>query len=64
MKIYVQFSDQASTQIVSVFASPQDPDVFANYGEVDDSDARWGIYYTSLDAVTRVRLPAPTNASG
>ncbi|EFB3093237.1 TPA: hypothetical protein ODN95_003340 [Escherichia coli] len=38
--VYVQFSDEKETEIVSVFASPPDPDYYHFLGEVDESDER------------------------
>lgn len=38
--VYVQFSDEKETEIVSVFASPADPDCYQFLGEVDESDER------------------------
>ena len=38
--VYVQFSDKAETEIVTVFASPADPDHYQFLGEVDESDER------------------------
>ena len=38
---YVQFTDSNKTAIVSVFACPQDPDLYPNQGEVDETDARY-----------------------
>jgi hypothetical protein len=37
---YVQFTDNTDTVICSVFASPQDPNAWANLGEVEDNDPR------------------------
>ncbi|MEE3504822.1 tail fiber assembly protein [Pseudomonas sp. 10C3] len=42
---YVQFSDETETKIVSVFGGPQDPNVYPNQGEVDDTDQRYIDYF-------------------
>ena len=39
--IHVQFADASKSKVVSVFAGPQDPDYFANLGEVADDDPRY-----------------------
>ncbi|EGN3555152.1 hypothetical protein LE029_23380 [Escherichia coli] len=38
--VYVQFSDEKEAEIVTVFASPADPDYYQFLGEVDESDER------------------------
>lgn len=38
--VFVRFSDKAETKIVTVFASPADPDCYQFLGEVDESDGR------------------------
>ncbi|HFU9058459.1 TPA: hypothetical protein ACH7KX_004755 [Escherichia coli] len=38
--VYVQFSDEKETEIVSVFASPAAPDYYHFLGEVDEFDER------------------------
>jgi len=38
--MYVQFSPDKK-EIISVFAGPQDPDVWPNQGEVDEDDPRY-----------------------
>lgn len=43
--IYVQFSDQSNTSIISVFAGPQDPEVWPNLGEVSESDPRYLAFF-------------------
>ncbi|GMG89679.1 hypothetical protein Cmtc_08990 [Cupriavidus sp. TKC] len=40
-KIYVQFADATEKTIASVFGAPQDPEVYANLGEIDDADPRY-----------------------
>lgn len=57
--IYVQFSDEDMTEIVSYFGSPQDPAVFANYGEIEASDPRWKVYYDKQSPWMQQYLPAP-----
>lgn len=39
--IYVQFSDNSETTVVSVFGNAQDPAVFPNQGEIADTDSRY-----------------------
>lgn len=41
MKVYVQFEDGTQSKIVSVFGSPQSPENYANYAELDDDDERY-----------------------
>ena len=45
--MYVQFSDDKK-EIISVFAGPQDPEVWSNQGEVEEDDPRYiCLLYTS-----------------
>ncbi|SAJ91288.1 hypothetical protein UA11_04659 [Burkholderia multivorans] len=60
-KVHVQFSDSDETTIVSYFASPQDPTVYANLGDVDTSDARWTAFYLAAGGPSS-GLPAATSA--
>lgn len=39
--MYVQFTDETKTKICSIFDCPQDPEVWPNQGEVDESDSRY-----------------------
>jgi hypothetical protein len=39
--IYVQFSDELETTIISVFAGPQNPDDWPRQGEVASTDPRY-----------------------
>jgi hypothetical protein len=39
--IHVQFADLTEQTIISYFAGPQDPDVWPNQGEIEDSDPRY-----------------------
>lgn len=38
---FVQFSDASKSKVISVFAGPQDPNVWQNLGEVGDDDVRY-----------------------
>jgi hypothetical protein len=38
MSVYVQFSDENKTEVISYFGSPQDPDVWIDQGAVDEND--------------------------
>lgn len=38
---YVQFADEAEVVVCSVFAGPQDPEVYLYQGEVGDDDERY-----------------------
>lgn len=42
---YIQFSDETETKIVSVFGGPQDPNVYPNQGEIEDTDQRYLDYF-------------------
>lgn len=57
--LYVQFSDETETVIQSVFANPQDPEIYPNQGEVDTSDERYRAFYNSLPLIIRNGLPEP-----
>lgn len=39
--MFVQFSDDTHTRIVSVFANAQDPEIYPNQGEVEEDDPRY-----------------------
>lgn len=41
MIVYVQFSDETKTRIVSAFGSPQDPDEYPFQDELQDDDPRY-----------------------
>lgn len=56
----VQFSDDTEKQIVSWFASPQDPTVYPHQGEVTTGDARWHAYYDAQPPMIQALLPTPT----
>lgn len=40
-KIFVQFSDETSSRVVSVFSCAQDPQVHSHQGVIDDDDPRY-----------------------
>jgi hypothetical protein len=48
--LYVQFADNTDTEIISVFASPQDDTHFPNQGTVESDDPRYVTYYDSVPA--------------
>ena len=48
--MYVQFSDNTETTIVSVFANPQDPETFPNQGTVEETDARYVAFLAQFKA--------------
>jgi hypothetical protein len=50
--IDVQFTDSASTAILSVFAGPQDPTAYPNQANIPSSDARYEAWYAALPAIT------------
>lgn len=58
MTIHVQFSDGSEATIMSVFASPQDPSVWPNQGEVHADDLRYLAYVESLPLGLRGFLPS------
>ncbi|MDR5813305.1 hypothetical protein QCE62_06830 [Caballeronia sp. LZ033] len=57
--IYVQFSDETDTEIISQFSCPQDPADWPNQGTVDSSDPRWKTYYDEQPAFIQGFLPTP-----
>lgn len=59
--MFVQFSDESKTVIVSYFASPQDPSHYLNYGDIELDDPRWGEFYKTMSPVID-DLPEPTIA--
>lgn len=46
---HVQFADESQEQIVSVFGCEQDPEVFANLGEVEEDDPRLVAFMAPLN---------------
>lgn len=48
MTVYVQFSDSTKTKIIAVFGSPQDPDNYPNYMEIEESDTALYPVYESF----------------
>lgn len=59
MILNVQFADDTEEVIIAYFGSPQDPNFYANLGEVDSSDPRWHAYVDSLPEWIKPMLPAP-----
>lgn len=58
-EICIQFSDSTETAIVSYFGSPQDPEVFQNYAQIDTSDTRWKAYFDEQTPEIQANLPQP-----
>lgn len=58
-EINVQFSDAGETEIVSVFASPQDSEHHENLGDVASGDARYVAFYERTPIWARASLIAP-----
>lgn len=57
--IYVQFSDDTDTTIISYFSCPQDPDVWPNQGTIESNDPRWKTYYDQQSPFIQGFMPAP-----
>ncbi len=57
--MFVQFADSSEKAIIACFANQQDPDVFANQGEVDLTDSRYKTYFDSLPLMAQAGLPPP-----
>lgn len=55
--IYVQFSDDTATTIISCFSCPQDPEVWPNQGAVESNDSRWKTYYDAQSSFIQGFLP-------
>ena len=49
MTFYVQFADDKELDVIATFGSPQNPDDYQNYGEIDDVDPRLTDYLKRLD---------------
>lgn len=60
--VYIQFSDSTDATIVSYFGSPQDPEIYPNYAQIDTSDVRWKAYYDAQTAALQAYLPSPNTA--
>lgn len=61
MTLNVQFVDSTQAAIDSCFGCPQNPDVWANLGQVTTDDARWAAFYNALSPSAREHLPAPNS---
>lgn len=48
MKSYVQFADDKERSIIATFSSPQHPDDYQNYAEIEDTDPRLSDYLKRL----------------
>ncbi|MFP1728043.1 hypothetical protein ACLEDY_05375 [Lonsdalea quercina] len=57
--IYVQFSDDSESEIVSLFGNPQDEKYWPHQGTVDSSDARYKTYYENMPEIARENWPVP-----
>ncbi|MFP1871898.1 hypothetical protein ACLEDV_08020 [Lonsdalea quercina] len=57
--IYVQFSDDSESEIVSLFGNPQDEKYWPHQGTVDISDARYKAYYEKMPEIARENWPVP-----
>ncbi|KKL38632.1 hypothetical protein WR30_11280 [Burkholderia contaminans FFH2055] len=58
--IYVQFSDENGTAIVSIFSAPQNATAYSNLGEVTEADARYATYYNALPAWAQQGMLQPS----
>lgn len=62
--LYVQFSDNTETTIVSWFASnPEPKSLESNLGEVEDDDPRYHVYYESFPEWMQGGMPSPVTAN-
>ncbi|ARB84108.1 hypothetical protein CEQ36_21590 [Yersinia intermedia] len=59
MVLYVQFSDETETTIITWFASPQSSSNFNFLGEVEPSDGRWVAFYDATPAFAINSIPKP-----
>ncbi|HHN6920555.1 TPA: hypothetical protein ACRPAJ_000537 [Escherichia coli] len=48
MTVYVQLSDSTKTKIIAVFGSPQVPENYSNYAEIEESDTTLYPVYESF----------------
>ena len=53
--VYVQFKDEEKAVIVSVFASPADPEYYKYLGEVEDDDERLVAFWALFPEHNRVK---------
>lgn len=58
--IYVQFSDESESDIVSLFGNPQDEKFWPHQGIVDSSDTRYKLYYDNMTEIARQHWPSPS----
>ena len=55
MIVYVQFSDETQTRIVTAFLGPQDPQYWPGLVEIEDTDQRYIAFITpSTDAAEKL----------
>lgn len=57
--LYVQFSDEKETVIISWFCCQQPPGSYPNLGEVFPNDPRYIAYYDSQPDWVKEALPQP-----
>jgi hypothetical protein len=57
--LYVQFTDTSKTEILSIFGSPQDEEVYPNQGQVELSDPLYKAYYEAQPSIAQMGLPVP-----
>lgn len=63
MTVYVQFADDNESEIIATFGSPQNPDDYQNYAEIDDDDPRQVDYLKRLDPAAVVPEAEPETAT-
>ncbi|MFA3777891.1 hypothetical protein [Yersinia sp. 1652 StPb PI] len=57
--LYVQFSNETETVIISWFCCQQSPEYYSFLGEVYANDPRYIAFYDSLPSFIRDGLPEP-----
>lgn len=57
--LYVQFSDEIETIIVSWFCCPQSPEYYSFLDEVYADDQRYINFYDSMPEFIRAGMPSP-----
>lgn len=55
--MFVQFSDETKTKVVTVFDSRQDEDAFPNQGVVSETDPLWLAYLATTQPPQTIESP-------
>ncbi|WP_250507678.1 hypothetical protein [Caballeronia sp. GAFFF3] len=61
--VYLQFTDETHTKILSYFTCPQDPEQYPHQGTLETDDPLYRDYYESLPLVAQQGMPDPSGGT-